>query len=67
MLNYSLYIVEDNGVFYFDVEEYNTKSDIPVEQGDIIKFTYDGKKYMGKVINISSRKNQFYILHILND
>ena len=67
MLNYSLYIVKDNGVFYFDVDEYNMKSDIPVEQGDIIKFKYDGKRLMGKVINISnSSKNNFYILQILN-
>ncbi len=66
MLNYSLYIIEDNGVFYFDVDEYNMESDIPVEDGDIIKFTYDGKKLMGKVVNINSSKNKFYILQILN-
>jgi hypothetical protein len=66
MLNYSLYIVEDNGTFYFDVDEYNSKSDIKVESGDVIKFTYEGKKYMGKVLNLSGKKNDIYILKILN-
>ena len=41
MLNYSLYIVEDGGVFYFDLEEYNLNSDILIEHGDIIKFIHD--------------------------
>ena len=66
MLNYSLYIVEDSGVFYFDVDEYNLKSDIPIENGDIIKFNYDGRKYTAKVINVSGIKNQSSILQILS-
>ena len=66
MLNYSLYIVEDSGVFYFDVDEYNLKSDIPIENGDIIKFNYDSIKYTAKVINVSGIKNQYSILQILS-
>lgn len=66
MLNYSLYIVEDGGVFYFDLEEYNLNSDILIEHGDIIKFIHDGKKYTAKVINVSGIKNQSSILQILS-
>jgi hypothetical protein len=65
MLNYNLFIVKDKDVFYFDVEEYNNKSDIKIENGDIIKFTYENEKYIARVSNIGTEKNKFYILEIL--
>ena len=65
MINYTPFIVKDGDIFYFDVEEYNKKSDIVIEHGDIIKFTYDGQKNIAKALNIGSEKNKFYILEVL--
>lgn len=62
MLNYNPFIVKDKDTFYFDVEEYNSKSDIKVENGDIIKFTYENEKHMARVLNVGTEKNKFYIL-----
>jgi hypothetical protein len=66
MLNLSPFITKDNNVFYFDVEEYNSKNDIPIEEGDILKFKYEGKMYFSKAVGLSNRKNDFLILQILN-
>lgn len=67
MLNPESYIAKDGNVFYFELEEYNSKTDIPLEDGDTIKFTYDGTRYLGKVSTIGSNKNTSYILEILRE
>lgn len=66
MLNLTPFIVNENNVFYFDVEEYNSKSDIPIEETDIIRFEYNGEKYLAKVVSLNNKKNDFFILDILN-
>lgn len=67
MINLNLFITEDSGTFYFDAEEYNSKTDIQVEEGDLIKFTRNNKKYIAKTIAMSNKKNDFFILEISND
>jgi hypothetical protein len=45
------FILKENNIFYFDFESYNdSNTDIPLEFGDVIKFTYDNQNYMGKLI-----------------
>jgi len=65
MLNIDSFIVKDGNTFYFDLEEYNSKSELLIEEGDIVKFTCDDVKYMGKVCIIGTKKNQSFILEIL--
>jgi len=65
MLNLNIFITEEEGTFYFDADEYNSKTDIPLEDGDLIKFNRNGKKYFAKVVNIGTKKNYFYVLEIL--
>ena len=65
MLNFSPFIVKDNDIFYFDVEEYNSKSDMPIESGDMIRFEYEGERHLAKVVSIGSEKNIFFILEII--
>jgi maltose-binding protein MalE len=67
MINLNLFITEDNGTFYFDAEEYNSKTDIQIEEGDLIKFTKNNKKYIAKTIAMSNKKNDFFILEIFNN
>lgn len=66
MINLSLFITEDNGTYYFDAEEYNSKTDIKIEEGDLVKFNLNGKKYFAKTVNMGNKKNDFFILEILN-
>jgi hypothetical protein len=67
MINLNLFITEDSGDFYFDAEEYNSKTDVKIEEGDLIKFTRNGEKYIAKTISMSNKKNDFFILEILNN
>jgi hypothetical protein len=64
MLNPESYITKDGSVFYFELEEYNQKSDVPFEEGDSIKFTYDGQKYIAIIASVGSKKNVSYTLEI---
>jgi hypothetical protein len=67
MLNFTPFIVKENDVFYFDVEEYNSKSDVPIEETDLIRFQYEGKRYFAKVISVNGKKNDFFKLEILKE
>jgi hypothetical protein len=67
MLNFTPFIVKENNVFYFDAEEYNSKSDISVEESDLIKFKYEDKKYFAKVVCVNGKKNDFLKLEILKE
>jgi hypothetical protein len=66
MLNFNPFIVKENDVFYFDVEEYNSKSDLPIEETDLIRFEYEGERYLAKVVSINGKKNDFFMLEIIN-
>jgi hypothetical protein len=52
MKDLSTHIFEENGVFYFDVENYNideaqSNNTIDYEDGDCIKWNWEGKRMMG--------------------
>lgn len=64
MLNPESFITKDGNIFYFELEEYNQKSDVPFEEGDSIKFTYDSEKYIATIASFGSKKNISYILEI---
>jgi hypothetical protein len=64
MLKPDSYITKDGNTFYIELEEYNQKSDFPIEDGDTIKFTYEGVKYMGNIVCVGS-KIKSYIIEIL--
>ena len=66
MLNFTPFIVKENDIFYFDVEEYNSKSDIAIEETDLIRFEYEGERYFARVISVNDKKNEFFVLEILN-
>ena len=65
MLNVDSFIVKEGNTFYFDLEDYNSKSDITIEDGDTVKFNYEGQRYMANVATLGSKKNQSFILEVL--
>jgi hypothetical protein len=62
MLNIDSFIVKEGDTFYFDLEDYNSKSDITIEDGDLVRFTCEDVKYTGKVITIGTKKNPAFVL-----
>ena len=50
MKDISKHVYQEGSVFYFDTENYNQDEDsigIDYEDGDAIKWTWEGKKMMG--------------------
>lgn len=59
------FIIKENNNFYFDFEAYNDlNSDIILECGDVIKFTYNNQKYIGKLIQ-SFSKNGLLVINLI--
>jgi hypothetical protein len=59
------FIIKENNIFYFDSDSYNqVNEDIKMENGDIIKFNYENQKYMGKLVELSS-KNGLMLINTL--
>lgn len=51
MLNIEKFITKDGSKFYLDLEEFKNQNEIEIENGDIFKFNYEQKKYIGKIID----------------
>jgi hypothetical protein len=54
MSSFDKFITKDGSKFYLDLDEYEQKNGIVLESGDIIKFSYEKKRYLAK---IDCRKN----------
>lgn len=66
MINLDSFVVLENNIFYLDLEDYNQKnSDFIIEEADMIRFTYDCIKYIGKVINCGGTKHKLFKLEII--
>jgi hypothetical protein len=67
MLGLEKYITEENGRFYLDVLEWNERSDISIEEKDIVRFILNGKKYVAKAVSCGSKSLGVLELSILNN
>ena len=65
MLSPDSFIVKDGNEFFIDLEDYNSKSDVSIDEGDTIKFNYEGHRYIANVASMGSRKNQSFVLDII--
>lgn len=50
MLGIEKFITKDGSKFYLDLAEWREVNDIVLENGDTVKFSYENKKYIGKII-----------------
>lgn len=62
MLGIEKYISKDGSKFYLDNSEWKQVNDILLDLGDIIKFSYESKKYIAKINN--STDSNFDILEL---
>jgi hypothetical protein len=66
MIKLDEYVVLENNIFYFDLEEYNqANSDLPIDETDSIRFQYENQKYMGKVFSCGSLKNKIFTIQVI--
>lgn len=65
MINLSNFIFEDKGKFYFDPENYSNSEiedhQLTFEDGDIIKWTWEGKRMFGTLRSENSNINLFVL------
>lgn len=65
MIKIDRFIIKENNKFYFDSDSYNEiYSDIPVEDGDVIKYNIEGENYIGKLYEISFKSGLMEIKNI---
>jgi hypothetical protein len=62
-MNIDDFVLKDGLFFYIDVESYNQNSDIKIEDGDVLKFNYDGIKYSGTISICGNGKTGIYQFH----
>jgi hypothetical protein len=65
MINLSKFVFNDNGKFYFDPENYSNEQEdelnLSFEDGDMIKWTWEGKKMYGTLRSENRNLNLFLI------
>jgi hypothetical protein len=63
MIKLDEYVVLENNIFYFDLEEYNQANpDLPIDETDSIRFQYENQKYFGKISSYGSLKNKIFTI-----
>jgi hypothetical protein len=60
MLNIDKFVIKENGRFFLDLEEWKNDTDISVEDGDMIRFSFENKKYIGTIRKIGSLKESLF-------
>lgn len=59
------YINKEHDIFYIDLGDFNESyQDIKLEEGDLIRFDYEGQRYTGTITSIGSNKNGIYKIEI---
>lgn len=61
MIKIDDFIVKENGKFFVDFEEWKNGNGISYEDGDRIRFAFEGKKYIGNLVKIGRDENLFEI------
>lgn len=51
MLNIEKFITKDGSRYYLDLEEWSQETNMEIESGDLVKFTYEEKRYIGKIVD----------------
>jgi len=67
MLGIDKFITKKDSKFYLDISLWLEENDVPIEDGDIIKFSYEGKKYTAKVYNYGNSNFGMLELSILKE
>jgi hypothetical protein len=66
MIKLDEYVVLENNIFYFDLEEYNQANpDLPIDETDSIRFQYENQKYFGKVVGYGNIKNKIFTIQVI--
>ena len=66
MIKLDEYVVLENNIFYFHLDEYNLANpDLPIDETDTIRFQYENEKYLGKVLGCGNIKNKIFKIEVV--
>lgn len=64
MISIDEFLVKENGKFIVDLEEWENGDGISFEDGDSVRFNYEGKKYIGTLHKLGKDENIFEMVKV---
>jgi hypothetical protein len=64
MINIDKFLVKEGETFFVNLEEWKPEDGMSLEDGDTIKFNYDGKRYIGTLFDIKKGKDFFEFVNV---
>ena len=64
MINIDDFLVKENGTFIADLEEWKNGDGISFEDGDMVRFKYEDKKYIGTLNKIGKEEYIFELIKV---
>jgi hypothetical protein len=64
MLKIDKYIFKEGSRFFVDIAEWKNGLEVGIEEGDIIKYNFEGKRYTAKVVNFSKETDIFELINV---
>jgi len=64
MISIDDFLVKENGKFIVDLEEWKNGDGVSFEDGDMVRFKHEGKKYIGTLSKIGKEENLFELVKV---
>jgi FKBP-type peptidyl-prolyl cis-trans isomerase len=64
MINIDKFLVKEGETFFVNLKEWKPEDGMSLEDGDTIKFNYDGKRYIGTLFDIKKGKDFFEFVNV---
>jgi hypothetical protein len=58
------YVTKEGDRFYVDTEEWKKGPETGIEEGDVIKFNFEDKRYIAKVIKFGNEPGLFELINV---
>jgi hypothetical protein len=65
-MNIDKYVTQDSNSFFIDADAWNKENDLPIEAGDLLRFNFNERKYIGKAVP-AFEGDSFFELQIVKE
>ncbi len=64
MISIDEFLIKENGEFIVDLEEWKNGDGISFEDGDMVRFSHDNRKYIGTLSKIGKEETLFKLVKV---
>jgi hypothetical protein len=64
MISIDEFLIKENSKFIADLEEWKNEDGVSFEDGDMVRFKHEGKKYIGTLSKIGKEQNLFELIKV---